>query len=646
MEQENVLNNSTQETALTGSVDNAVSCKHPAEAFLEKVHGNAASAIRLVQAGSLNTYDYEGLYDDRGLIISDIEKYPDSKAVALISTFNSANVQVDNRLLEYDDEAPAKFYKNFVSEIMHFAVHIKKTGGDAPVQDTAIDVGANIADALKSRYVFPDPFIMGNENESWLVYKLAFNAADEENGSILNRVADALARFGKIDESQFEVCKNFSREFQSVALPGTSYTDASRNVKLTVKFYREPEVAEPLTFETLVGFYGKYKTGIRNRHINRYLTGSYDYADCESWFDGFIGGYVPYIDKDSRKAFVDVMEIGSGQFKAMPIDENLVCYIEDQYRLEGFELTKKVRTFFCSEVEKLAIQAKQQQLVEKSRLRIAACNGNIYFDHCNDSGQVSRINAGGFKVMNKGDEEIRRLHLRPTKESAPGVIPVNQSEKSLEDLLKPYFNVDPISFMLLLVVILCYFMDCPNPFLWFNGQEGSGKTTIAKFIQSIVDPSSSEPCPLPSNQPGLYVNLGNKYLRIFDNLSKINDATSDVLCQAVSGGSSVDRTLYKNNEVRVINFKNCVIFTSISRSIVKKPDLLERTITINTKSFKSYTKTEEDLQAEFERDLPSIMFRIFETLQKALEVLPSVKPPQNIRLAGMARHACAISKAI
>src|SRR5262249_37514152 len=73
----------------------------------------------------------------------------------------------------------------------------------------------------------------------------------------------------------------------------------------------------------------------------------------------------------------------------------------------------------------------------------------------------------------------------------------------------------------------------------------------------------------------LAVALRYERLPLFDNVSGMSQATSNLLCISVTGGGYKDRRLYTNAEQSVIRLPRPVIVTGIS-DIVEQSDLLSR----------------------------------------------------------------------
>ena len=77
-----------------------------------------------------------------------------------------------------------------------------------------------------------------------------------------------------------------------------------------------------------------------------------------------------------------------------------------------------------------------------------------------------------------------------------------------------------------------------------NGEQGSGKTTAAKMVRSLIDPHVAPLRGPPRDLRDLAIAAFNQYVLAFDNLSGISADLADALCRLSTGGGFATRMLY------------------------------------------------------------------------------------------------------
>ena len=90
-----------------------------------------------------------------------------------------------------------------------------------------------------------------------------------------------------------------------------------------------------------------------------------------------------------------------------------------------------------------------------------------------------------------------------------------------------------------------------------------------------------------------------------------------------------------------------VIITGIPSTLVQREDLLDRTIPIKVSRIsETKRRTQSELGSEFARLKPYLLGSIYNTLSKALKLLPHVKLEKLPRLADWAKLCYAICKSM
>ena len=165
------------------------------------------------------------------------------------------------------------------------------------------------------------------------------------------------------------------------------------------------------------------------------------------------------------------------------------------------------------------------------------------------------------------------------------------------------------------------------------------------MIKMIVDPSDYDAFTMPKSKEDLSVALANNYLLTIDNVSNLPKESSDLLCSAVTGVSSINRTLFTNNEVSLVTFRNALLINGITINNFK-PDFYDRSIKFEMKRLKGEYKIGKSFIDDFKQDVPSILRKIFYTLAEAIKQYESLPVNGNYRMADYVHWGRAISKVL
>ncbi len=175
------------------------------------------------------------------------------------------------------------------------------------------------------------------------------------------------------------------------------------------------------------------------------------------------------------------------------------------------------------------------------------------------------------------------------------------------------------------VHLIAFFLEsCPIPIISITGEHGSIKTTIAKSVKQIVDPSGEGISSLPKSDE-IILHLYNRYVANFDNISEFKKEMSDILCRAITGEGQSKRALYTNSDEIIYSYRRKIILNGISPTL-EQPDLRDRIIGYETEPLSQHERmTEEEYQKKFNVLLPHVLGQIFQILSKALSYYDNVK---------------------
>ena len=189
-----------------------------------------------------------------------------------------------------------------------------------------------------------------------------------------------------------------------------------------------------------------------------------------------------------------------------------------------------------------------------------------------------------------------------------------------------------------------------TPFMMFSGPERSGKSFTAAAIKELVDPVGMDSASniLPKDENRLAMMLTKEQTRLFDNVSYISPQISDLLCQACTGGTHTIRELYTDNNMLTIPFhKMRILFTSISKAVVRAPDLASRTLFYDVPPGQ-VDRSKTDLEDEYLDNRPYILYAALDVVGRAWKEYESRKEhysglPTTTRMSDFERFGSAIA---
>ena len=200
----------------------------------------------------------------------------------------------------------------------------------------------------------------------------------------------------------------------------------------------------------------------------------------------------------------------------------------------------------------------------------------------------------------------------------PQVEPDLDAEPSEIFRLFELINIKDETHQLLLIayILFSFIPNLPYPILILFGSQGTGKTTTARILKSIIDPSTVDVLTFKGFED-FYVNLLHHHLVVLDNLTSVSPALADELCRVATGGGIAKRQLYTDADMVFYAYKKPQILTGINL-ISSQPDLLDRSVIIQLNKIKERL-TEEELQKRLKELKPRILGATFNTIAETFK---------------------------
>jgi DNA polymerase I-like protein with 3'-5' exonuclease and polymerase domains len=273
-------------------------------------------------------------------------------------------------------------------------------------------------------------------------------------------------------------------------------------------------------------------------------------------------------------------------------------------------------------------------------VRVAAHEGAVYVDLANDAWEAAKITSEGVEIVSDPPVRFRRRK---------GMLELPYPAKGGKvDALRRFVNLkDAKDWLLLLAWLVQAFRPTSrHPILILLGEQGSAKTTLARMLKAIVDPSTTPVRSVPRSEHDLVIAANNSWVMALDNLSGLPHWLSDALCRLSTGGGFGTRTLYENDEETLFDATRPVILNGIT-DVATRADLLDRaSILVLPAIPEEERRPEAELWGEFEEALPEILGGIFTAVSVALRELPSVELASLPRMADFANWVTAAESAL
>jgi hypothetical protein len=271
-------------------------------------------------------------------------------------------------------------------------------------------------------------------------------------------------------------------------------------------------------------------------------------------------------------------------------------------------------------------------------LRLAPHEDGVVIDLGDASGRAVIVHANGWKIAERSPVLFRRTALT-------GMLPVPERGGQLDEL-RELLNVTDESWPAIVGWLVAAFLpDIPHAVLLLSGLQGTGKSSAARLLVLLVDPSAAPLRSEPRNLDQWQIAASGSWVVVVDNLSSIPGWLSDAICRAATGDGLVKRKLYSDSDLAVLSFRRVVALTSIDAGALRG-DLGERLLLIDLEPIpEAARRTEREIDELFSEKLPRLFGACLDALAAVLAQLPEVRPQQLPRMADFGRVLAAADAA-
>jgi hypothetical protein len=308
------------------------------------------------------------------------------------------------------------------------------------------------------------------------------------------------------------------------------------------------------------------------------------------------------------------------------------------------------RLFYAAEGRAAAAQAVQDALTTLEGfalfegpeyavfVRVAHAADAVYLDLGGPTWEMVKITPDGWRVEPHGEVRFRRPR-------GLGELPRPARGGRLDEL-RALVNVPAPDWPLLAGWLVATLSAGPYPVLVLAGEQGAGKSWLARLLRALVDPNTAPLRTLPRDERDLMIAASNAALICIDNVSGLPLWLSDALCRLATGGGFSTRELYTDDEERLFDAMRPVVITGIEE-VATRPDLLDRAIVLTLPALaEEQRRPEAELGRAFEAARPRVLGALLDAVSAALRNRAHVQLARLPRMADFAIWATAAEAAL
>jgi hypothetical protein len=285
----------------------------------------------------------------------------------------------------------------------------------------------------------------------------------------------------------------------------------------------------------------------------------------------------------------------------------------------------------------------EEAMTYRVAIRAAQLGASIHVDLGDQSGRFVEVSRYGWELRDpreEDDPDAARPVFRRT--AATVALPAPEKGGSRDEMrrLLGFQDADDPRFRLLWGwLVAAVFESVPRPILWALGTQGSGKSTRARMLLSVLDPADRLGREPGKNERDDSTSARSRFLPSWDNIGSISAATSDWLCRLVTGVQIDRRALYTDDDVRTATLQRTGVATSIILPSGLGADALERLVLVEFERIADRAReAESTLWREFDEVHPRILGALLDDVAGVLRYLSDVRAERR-SLPRMADYA-------
>ena len=275
--------------------------------------------------------------------------------------------------------------------------------------------------------------------------------------------------------------------------------------------------------------------------------------------------------------------------------------------------------------------------VQKAPLRVAEHMSAIFLDLGAPDWSALRIDTEGWQIVDHAPIPIirgKRAARFADPNAAADFAPVRNLLSHLDD----------DTFTLLIAwCVGALLPEGPYPILVLGGEQGAGKSTLARLAQRIADPVTGDLLQPPRDDRDLIACARTNRVLSFDNLSGLSSDLADSLCRLATGSEIGGRALFSDYDLATFSACRPIVINGIP-DLAARADLADRSIVLRLPQLPG-RMTEREWRAAVADVMPSCFAALLDAVSCGLKRLDATPTP-NVRMADFARFVHAAEPAL
>ena len=258
-----------------------------------------------------------------------------------------------------------------------------------------------------------------------------------------------------------------------------------------------------------------------------------------------------------------------------------------------------------------------------------------WLDLADDAWRAVRITRHGWEVIDQPPVKFLRTE---TMESLP-----DPEKAVMIEELRPFVNTSDDDYKLIVAWLVASLFGKARtyPVLALGGEQGSGKSTMAKLLRSLTDPSHVSALATPKDERDFVVMALNAHVLSFDNVSKVEPWFSDAICRLATGAGFITRKLHSDGDPFWFQGSKPVLLNGIP-SLTERADLAERSLTVRLQRIDETSRQSEDaFWRDWETIRPGILGALLDAVSAVLRNWDKTVLKQKPRMADFAHMMAA-----